>query len=598
MWKNLKVGTKITLNIAISFILLVLLAVLSIKNISTIDASARLTRDESARFAILAKEIEIHVIQTQQWLTDISVTRAAPGLDNGFGEAAKHREELHGILNEFEKLFQQKNDPAMLAFISKLRSSYDEYYDMGTLMANKYIKEGTGAGNLYMATFDPFAEKLAEQVQELVSVQLDGLRGNMTNITEKTRHLLFIFTTAAVLILFFNIVSGMTLARSITRPLARLVSVSHEISAGNLTKKTDIDSADEIGRLAESIDSMASSMKKMVIDIHEKNLKLAETSEQLSETSQRMASSSDEMTSQSFGVAAAAKQIHSNMNIIAMTVEELTAVTSESAVSADQMSANMQSMASAVEEMSSSVGSVAQHTDKAAELARQAYSFSGTANDNMLQLNKSAEDIGKIVSVITKIAEQTKLLALNATIEASRAGNMGNGFAVVANEVKGLARQTYDATLDIARQIKEIQEQTGTVVENIGDMAQVNQQINDLAAMISAAVLEQSQAACDISRTVTETSLGATSIFDTIQRLANKLEKEILGNVRQATDVTNEVSRNIHEVSTVSKDVALGANTVSAVAHELKVQAAHLLQQVNRFHIRDVVAAQEGVPGV
>lgn len=595
MWKNLKVGTKITLNIVISLFLLALLAGLGIRNISAINTSARLTMDESAHFAIQAKEIEIHVIQTQQWLTDISVTRAAPGLDEGFSEASAHREKLHRIIDEFEKLFQRKNDATMLEFIGKLRSSYDEYYEMGMVMANKYIQEGTESGNRYMSTFDPYAKSLADQVQKLVSLQLDDLQVNMVNITERARHLLFVFTIATVLFLCFNIVFGMTLARSITRPLSRLVNVSHEISAGNLTKRTEIDSADEIGRLAKSIDAMASSMKSMVVDIHAKNVKLSETSEQLAATSLRMATSSDEMTSQSFDVAAAAKQINSNMNIISMTVEELTATTSESAAAADQMSANMHSMASAIEEMSASVSGVARHTNKAAELARRAHSFSDTANGNMQLLDKSAADIGKIVGVITKIAEQTKLLALNATIEASRASETGNGFAVVANEVKDLARQTYDATLDIARQIKAVQGQTSTVVENIRDMARVNQEVNDLTALISAAVLEQSQGAGDIARTVAETSQGATAIFAAVQHLASRLEREILGNVRQATEVTNEVSRNIHEVSEVSKDVAVGANTVSAVALELQGQAAHLLEQVNRFRFRDAAAAREMV---
>src|SRR5690606_13075857 len=113
---------------------------------------------------------------------------------------------------------------------------------------------------------------------------------------------------------------------------------------------------------------------------------------------------------------------------------------------------------------------------------------SSTAAVTVTELGRSAEEIGVVVKAITSIAEQTNLLALNATIEAARAGEAGKGFAVVASEVKDLARESARAAEDIAGRIAQNQVQTAEVVDAIEQISAVIAQIDDYQTTIAAAV--------------------------------------------------------------------------------------------------------------
>ena len=164
---------------------------------------------------------------------------------------------------------------------------------------------------------------------------------------------------------------------------------------------------------------------KVTIDAVNHNAQaLASSSEELTAVSQQMSSNSEETATQSNVVAAASEQVSKNVATVATSAEEMSASTKE----------------------------IAKNATEAAKVATEAVKVAADTNETVAKLGESSIEIGKVIKVITSIAQQTNLLALNATIEAARAGEAGKGFAVVANEVKELAKQTAAATEDISRQ--------------------------------------------------------------------------------------------------------------------------------------------------
>jgi methyl-accepting chemotaxis protein len=231
----------------------------------------------------------------------------------------------------------------------------------------------------------------------------------------------------------------------------------------------------------------------------------------------------------SFGtrVAASARVVGDASNQLDVVSEELGASASRTAdearIVADssrQVDASMHTVAAAIEELTASVNEIASGASQASVVADRALASTRAAATSATTLGEASEEVGQVVALITSIAEQTNLLALNATIEAARAGASGSGFAVVANEVKELARQTSEATDVIRQRVEGIQASSDEIVGTIGAISSVIEEVHGFTATIASAVEEQSITAGEIGRTMAEAAQASSTITSGIQAVA------------------------------------------------------------------------------
>jgi methyl-accepting chemotaxis protein len=226
-------------------------------------------------------------------------------------------------------------------------------------------------------------------------------------------------------------------------------------------------------------------------------------------------------------VAESARDLNGASEELSAVAQQMTAAAEETSAQAtsvssasEEVSRNVQSVAAGSEEMSASIREIAKNAADAARVASQAVNVASSTNTMMMKLGDSSADIGKVVRVITSIAQQTKLLALNATIEAARAGEAGKGFAVVANEVKELAKETAKATEEISGKIETIQVDTRAAVAAIAQISSIIHQINDIQNSIASAVEEQTATTNEMSRSVAEGARGSNDIAANITHVA------------------------------------------------------------------------------
>jgi uncharacterized protein YoxC len=204
--------------------------------------------------------------------------------------------------------------------------------------------------------------------------------------------------------------------------------------------------------------------------------------------------------------------------------DSLETLTTQLTMQASDTSEGAQTAAAAVEEMSASVQEIANSATQAVTVAREAVTAASTASDRVAQLDLSSQEIGVVVKLITSIAEQTNLLALNATIEAARAGEAGKGFAVVASEVKELARETADATQRITQMIDTLQEDSSHVTAALTAITDLIHQISDAQTSIAGAVEEQSATTNEISRSVNDVAQTAEATTHDISAIVDQLD--------------------------------------------------------------------------
>ncbi|WP_035276248.1 methyl-accepting chemotaxis protein [Desulforegula conservatrix] len=347
-------------------------------------------------------------------------------------------------------------------------------------------------------------------------------------------------------------------SRAIVNPINSAVEGLKDIASGegDLTKRLDVRTKDEVGELARWFNIFMEKLQGIIRDISGGVQTLASSSTELSVISEGMSVSTGIVSEKAVAVAAASEEMSASMGNVAVAME--------------QSAANTNMLATASEEMSSTISEIAINAEKARNISGQASQKATSASVNIDQLGLAANAIGKVIETISDISDQVNLLALNATIEAARAGEAGRGFAVVANEIKELARQTADASQDIKGKVEGIQRTTSVTVTQISEIAGVIVEVNEVVSTIAAAVEEQSAATKEIASNVAQVSAGI---------------QEVNANVNQSSGVVSEISGDIAGVSASMSDMSAGSNQVNTSAQELSRLSEQLRTMVDQFKV-------------
>jgi len=241
------------------------------------------------------------------------------------------------------------------------------------------------------------------------------------------------------------------------------------------------------------------------------------------------------------------------MNSVAQTLLKMSARTSENAQAAldssHEASAGTDSAASAARELSASITEINRQLNHTVEAVSAAVTRAAKSDSEIAALGDAAQKIGDVVKLIQHIAGQIKLLALNAAIEAARAGAAGNGFSVVAAEVKSLSVQSAAAAEDIARQIGTVQLSTHNAIDSIRAITKQVQDINVFSSEAAASVEQQGRATREISECVVGASGSAKTVLEVLTQVSSDATatSDSARSVLQASDAVEVAALSLRE---------------------------------------------------
>ena len=368
------------------------------------------------------------------------------------------------------------------------------------------------------------ADQVSTRVDQAYAAEEQAMHAELRNNT-------LLIIGSSVLALLVGVLASWLMTRLIVGPLRRVISRAQQIASGDLSGSIDVTRRDEIGQLMAAMQQMGSGLSLIVSGLQAGIEQLATSAHSLSTVTEQTTlefSSQKEETEQ---VATAMNQMTATVHDVARNAEEA----ASAAKTAD-------------DKVDSGQAVVRRSMQRIEELAGSAQS----ASLSIESLSAEIQNIGTVVGVIKSVAEQTNLLALNAAIEAARAGEQGRGFAVVADEVRALARRTQQSTEEIERlvatlrsaallSVRQIQSSGELVKLAVSDALQTESALGSIAAAVSmiqqmnqqiaAAAEQQSSVAEEINRSVTSIRASADQSAVAMQgNAASSIELAQLGN--------------------------------------------------------------------
>jgi methyl-accepting chemotaxis protein len=513
-FKNLNAATRLLLSFGVLMVFIAAISALAIVNLG--QANDRMKGLYTQDMAGLGVADELVITR----LTLAEQGRYAILSIDDAESVAKHEKliqsmlsAIHANLERADQLSDLKEGRALIAAARAALPGYEKAYL--NLIERVNAKDATGAQAAWIE-----ANAAGRPLFEAV----DGLRLLKQSLGEKkfqannqryqfARAVLFAATAIALVL---GVVLSILIARGFSVPLGRAVAALELMADGDLTTSVEVDTQDEVGRMAVALN--------MAVE------KLRSALQGVAESAAHSGSSSQELAAAAQEIAGGAQRQAASLEETSASLEEITAAVRHSADNARQAS------------------QLATGSRESAEKGQEVVSSAIAA---MAEINNASAKIADIISTINEIAFQTNLLAVNAAVEAARAGEEGRGFAVVATEVRSLAQRSAEAAKEIKSLIQDSLQKVekGSELVNrsgatlLGIVASVKR-VTDIVGEIAAAASEQSTGVDQVNTAVTqmdrviqsnsaqteELSATAQSFAGQAARLAQLVGKFKLGN--------------------------------------------------------------------
>jgi methyl-accepting chemotaxis protein len=400
------------------------------------------------------------------------------------------------------------------------------------------LAEYTGLLAQEKTVYEQLHQRAAQVVARVDQAYVTEDRSMQTELKKNS----WLIIGSSALALLVGLIAAWVMTRLIVAPLRSVIRVAQQIAAGDLSATVEVARRDEIGQLMQAMQQMGAGLSSIVSGLQAGIEQLASSAQSLSAVTEQ---TNLEVSSQKEET----EQVATAMNQMAATVHDVARNAEEAAQAAQ----------TADDKVESGQQVVRQSMVRIEQLADSATS----ASSSIESLSAQIQNIGMVLGVIKSVAEQTNLLALNAAIEAARAGEQGRGFAVVADEVRALAKRTQQSTEEIERLVSALRSAAHSSV----------QQIQNSGELVKLAVSDALQ---------TESALG--SIAAAVS-LIQQMNQQIAAAAEQQSSVAEEINRSVTSIRASADQSSLAMQGNAASSIELAQLGVELKGMVGHFRL-------------
>ncbi len=393
----------------------------------------------------------------------------------------------------------------------------------------------------WQAFYDSVSQLMAQTYQlDDATLTFLGQQLEQRLAQNRTHMVLLVSALSAVFLLIFYLYAGFYASTRTT--LRRLGAMMDKVAAGDMTVTFVAHSRDELGDLGQVFNGT-------VAKIHDLIERVGHTVSQVELQAGQVETVSAQSNQAVSGQRTQIEQVATAMNQMSSTAQEVARSAAAAVSSAHSVNDETVSGRGLVQSQQGSIARLATEIDQSVRVINQ--------------LATDSQSISSVLEVIKSIAEQTNLLALNAAIEAARAGEQGRGFAVVADEVRTLARRTQHSTEEIEQMISRLHSGVAAAVKAMGSSHEM-----------ASGTVSQSEKV----QQALENILGAVGmIVDQNQQIAAAVE--------QQTAVAHDIDQNIVEINRAGEHAAQGAHQTEAASRQLSMQVIELKQLIGAFRV-------------